>query len=156
MAEELSPAPTRVTPPSRVVQERRRRLILGGVVALVALILVVVIGGMILAYQHPVGASIARDLAIIFLALFSIVISIMVVLLLYQVTMLTVLLRDEIKPLLESMNETMNTVRGTAVFMSDNVVQPTIGVASAFAGVRRAIEALAGIRSRVKPRQRKE
>jgi hypothetical protein len=66
------------------------------------------------------------------------------------------MMRDEIKPLLESINETMNTVRGTAVFMSDNLVQPTIKAASALAGVRRVFESLAGIQSSVKPKQRKE
>ena len=95
-------------------------------------------------------------MAIIFLAFLSIVIGAMLVALLYQVTMLTLLLRDEVKPLLESINETMNTVRGTAVFMSNNVVEPTIKVASTLSGVWRTFETLAGIRSSVQPKQRKE
>jgi K+ transporter len=90
------------------------------------------------------------------LAFLSIVIGAVMIVLLYQVTMLTLLMRDEIKPLLESINETMNTVRGTAVFMSDNLVQPTIGVASAMSGVKRVFDSLTGIRSAVNPKQRKE
>ena len=97
-----------------------------------------------------------RDVAIIFLAFLSIWIGVMLVILLYLVTMLTLLLRDEVKPLLESINETMNTVRGTTVFMSNNIVDPTIKVASTLSGVWRTLETLAGIRSSVQPKQRKE
>jgi len=156
MAEQLAPPTTEAVPPPSPQEQRKRRLIIAGLIAFAVLIIAVIVGGTILAYQHPDGTKIARDLAIILLAILSIGISIMVILLLYQVTMLTLLMRDEIKPLLESINETMNTVRGTAVFMSDNIVQPTIGVASAFAGVKRVFDSLTGIRSAVKPKQRKE
>jgi len=155
MAEQPSPPTTGTTVPSDK-ERRRRRLILGGLVAGIILLLAVIVGVTIAAFRFPNEARIARDLAIIFLAFLSIIIGLMILLLLYEVTLLILLLRGEIKPLLESMNETLNTVRGTAAFMSDNIVQPTIGVASAFAGVRRAMEALAGIRSSVKPKQRKE
>jgi hypothetical protein len=40
--------------------------------------------------------------------------------------------------------------------MSENVVQPTIKVASTLSGVWSALETLAGIRSSVQPKQRKE
>jgi hypothetical protein len=165
MAEQLSAPKTEATPttgaPSADADElrksqRQRQLVLGGAIVLVVLILVVLIGGSYAAYQNPDGARTTRDIAIIVLAALSIVISVLMILLLYQMTMLTLMMRDEIKPLLESINETMNTVRGTAVFMSDNVVQPTINVASTLAGVRRAFESLAGIRSSVQPKQRKE
>jgi hypothetical protein len=156
MTEQLPPPPAETTTTPDPVQVRRKRLITFGLIAAGVLIIALIVGLVIMAYQHPAGTQIARDLAIIALAALSVVISIMVILLLYQVTMLTLLLRDEIKPLLESINETMNTVRGTAVFMSDNIVQPTIKAASAFAGVRRTLAALMGIRSAVNPKQRKE
>jgi hypothetical protein len=156
MAEQLSPPATQPTPVPNPAQERRKRLMKGALIAAAVLIVVVVVGLVVLAYQHPEGARVTRDIAIIFLAFLSVGISIMVILLLYQVTMLTLLMRDEIKPLLESINETMNTVRGTAAFMSDHIAQPTIQVASAFTGVRRVFEVLAGIRSSINPKQRKE
>jgi hypothetical protein len=156
MAEQLAPPTIEPTPAPDPAQDRRRRLIQAGLIAAAVVIVVVIVGGVILAYQHPEGTRVARDLAIILVAVLSIAISIMVILLLYQVTMLTLLMRDEIKPLLKSINETTNTLRGTAVFMSDNVIQPTIKVSSAFAGIQRAIESLTGIRSSVNPKQRKE
>jgi len=154
MAEPLSPPTAQVSPPPSAEQIRQRRLVLGIAIALIVLLLAVLIGGTVFALTGSEETlRRMRDWSIVLVAVLSIVMGIALVALLYQVTMLTLLLRDEIKPLLESVNETMNTVRGTAAFMSDNVVHPTIQVASAFAGVRRALEALAGIRSSVKPKQ---
>jgi ABC-type sugar transport system permease subunit len=164
MAEQLPALTTEAVPTSQATPEpsadelRKRRLILGIGVAIVVLLLVLLMGGTIWAVQ-PQNQEVTRglrDVAIILLAFLSLVISAMSIAMLYQVTMLTLLLRDEIKPLLESVNETMNTVRGTTVFMSENVVQPTIKVASTLSGVWRTIEVLAGIRSSIQPKQRKE
>jgi amino acid transporter len=167
MAEQL-PTPTTeemptaqtvsATPPLSAKELRRRRLILYGSIAGLVIILVLLAAATIWAIQpgnQPITRGL-RDVAIIFLAFLALWIGIMLVVLLYLVLMLTLLIRDEIKPLLESINETMNTVRGTTVFMSENVVQPTIKVASTLSGVWRTLEALAGIRASVQPKQRKE
>jgi membrane glycosyltransferase len=157
MAEQLPPPTTEASPSPSAAQERKRRLLfLGGGIAIIVVALAILVGGTMLAIQFPDGARSIRDVAIILLAGLSCLISMAMLALLYQTTMLTLMMRDEIKPLLESINETMNTVRGTAVFMSDNIVQPTITVASAFAGVKRVFDSLAGIRSSVKPKQKKE
>jgi hypothetical protein len=164
MAEQLS-APTTeetptapATPPLSAKELRKRRLILYGSIAGLVVILILLVIATLWAIQpdnQPITRGL-RDVAIIFLAFLSVVIGAMLVALLYQVTMLTLLLRDEIKPLLESVNETMNTVRGTTAFMSENVVEPTIKVASTLSGVWRTLEVLAGIRASVQPKQRKE
>jgi len=135
---------------------RRQRLLIAAAIAIPIVLLIVLAIGTALAVNYPSQTSSVRDVAIIFLAFLSIGVGVMLVLLIYQVTKLTLLLRDEIKPLLESVNETMNTVRGTTVFMSENVVQPSIRVASTLSGVWRALETLAGIRASVQPKQRKE
>jgi len=163
MAEQLAPTteetPTApATPPLSAKEMRKRRLILYGSIAGLVVVLILLVIATLWAIQpdnQPITRGL-RDVAIIFLAFLSVVIGAMLVALLYQVTMLTLLLRDEIKPLLESVNETMNTVRGTTVFMSENVVEPTIKAASALSGVWRIFEVLAGIRASVQPKQRKE
>ena len=163
MAEQLAPTteetPTApATPPLSAKEMRKRRLILYGSIAGLVVILILLVIATLWAIQpdnQPITRGL-RDVAIIFLAFLSVVIGAMLVALLYQVTMLTLLLRDEIKPLLESVNETMNTVRGTTVFMSENVVEPTIKVASTLSGMWRTFEVLAGIRASVQPKQRKE
>lgn len=156
-ASEAAPT-TEATPPVSAREQRRRKLILGGAIVGGVLIVALLLLATWLAVQ-PQNQDYTRglrDVAIIFLAFVSLVIGGMMVALLYQVAMLTLMMRDEIKPLLESINETMNTVRGTAAFMSDNIVEPTIKAASALAGVRRVFESLAGIRSSFKPKRRKE
>ncbi len=128
-------------------------LVVGIAVALIVVILVIVIGGAFLATRNPGTFSALRDWFIILVAFMSFVIALALIFLLVELTLLILLLRDEIKPLLVSLNDTMGTVRGTTQFMSDHVTQPAIQVVSAVSGVRRVIEVLAGLRSSVKPKQ---
>ena len=74
--------------------------------------------------------GIARDIAIIVLALESIVIGVLLAVLVIQVIRLVKLLREEVLPILNSTQETVSTVRGTASFVSDHVVQPVVKVSS--------------------------
>ena len=90
----------------------------------------------------PVWIQTLRDMAIILLALESIVIGVMIVILVLQIQRLTKLLEEEIKPLLVSINETVGTVRGTTNFISESVVSPTIQALSYSAAVREAATAM--------------
>jgi hypothetical protein len=83
-----------------------------------------------------------RDLAIILLAVESIVVGILLIILILEVRSLARLLQTEIKPLLTSVNETAATIKGTTAFLSDNVAGPVIRMASVAAGVGRAIRTL--------------
>jgi hypothetical protein len=86
----------------------------------------------------------ARDVAIIILALESIVIGILLAVLVIQVIRLVKLLREEVLPILNSTQETVGTVRGTATFMTDHLVQPVVKVSSYAAGARQAVSTLFG------------
>jgi len=92
---------------------------------------------------HPVLTSVVRDISIIVLALVTLVIGLFLIVLIFQLQSLIALLRDEIKPILESANETANTVRGTTTFVSDAVVTPMIQVASLASGVAQTLRTLA-------------
>ena len=92
--------------------------------------------------------DVARDIAIIVLAVESIVIGVLLSVLVIQVIRLVRLLREEIIPILNSTRETVGTVRGTASFVSDHLVQPVVKVASYTAGARQAISTLLGRRDR--------
>ena len=48
--------------------------------------------------------------------------------LIVQMSTLINLLQNEIKPIIESTNETANTLRGTAVFISENLTEPVIAL----------------------------
>jgi hypothetical protein len=91
----------------------------------------------------------ARDISIILVALESLVIGVLLSVLIVQVTKLTRLMRDEVLPILNSTQETVSTVRGTATFVSEQVVQPAVKVASVSAGVRRGLAVLFGKGSQV-------
>ncbi|MCX7707487.1 MAG: hypothetical protein N2204_05730 [Anaerolineae bacterium] len=90
--------------------------------------------------------GVARDIAIIVLAVESIVIGILLAVLVIQVIRLVRLLREEVLPILNSTQETVSTVRGTATFMSDHLVQPIVKVSSYAAGARQAVNVLLGRR----------
>lgn len=71
-----------------------------------------------------------RDAAIVLLALLSIVIGVLLALMLLQIRSLIRVLREEIAPMLASVNETIDTVQGTATFVRHNMVRPVVQVSS--------------------------
>ena len=83
-----------------------------------------------------------RDLAIILLALESLVIGVVLVVLILEIRNLAKLLREEIKPILDSADETARTVRGTTSFVSETFVKPMIRVSSFASGVMQALRIL--------------
>jgi hypothetical protein len=54
-----------------------------------------------------------------------------------QLAILMNMLRHEIKPILEATNETVNTVRGTTAFVSENLVEPIMKLNGYVAGLDR-------------------
>ena len=86
-----------------------------------------------------------RDVAIILLALESLVIGILFVILLIQIRQLMRLLRDEVMPILRSTQETTNTVKGTATFVSEQFVTPLIKASSYATGTMQAVRNLVAI-----------
>jgi len=69
-----------------------------------------------------------RDVFIIFMALESLIIGIALVVLIVQLSTLINLLQNEIRPIINSTNETVNTIKGTARFVSDNLAEPVIKI----------------------------
>lgn len=85
-----------------------------------------------------------RDLFIILLALESLVVVGLLIWLIFELRGLTRLLRDELKPILDSAQETANTVRGTTTFVSKNIVAPFVKASSYVAGARVIFDTLVG------------
>jgi hypothetical protein len=83
-----------------------------------------------------------RDIAIIIIALESIIIGALLGILVWQVWRLVKLLQREVQPILQNTQETINTVRGTTSFVSDNVVNPVVSASSRVAGMRRTLQVL--------------
>lgn len=89
-----------------------------------------------------VAIATLRDLSIIFLAIMSIVVGVIMVVLLLQIRDLIILMRQEMKPLIESTQQTADTVRYTSQFMSKRVAKPVVDVISVAAGVRQGFASL--------------
>ena len=122
------------------------------VVLIVVVLLVVVVGGFV--WMISAGATgVVRDIFIIVMAIESVLIGVLLVALVFQLIALTRMLRDEIKPLLENVQETLNVTRGTTRFLGENLVRPVIGVAGTAAGVRRVVSMVGGL---VRPRRRSQ
>jgi 2-phospho-L-lactate transferase/gluconeogenesis factor (CofD/UPF0052 family) len=85
-----------------------------------------------------------RDIAIIILALVSIVVGILMVLLILEIRNLISTIQHDVKPILDSVNETASTVKGTTNFVSEQVVRPIASAVGTAAGARHAFAALLG------------
>ena len=85
-----------------------------------------------------------RDILIIVLALESCLFGIVLMILLVMVIRLVNVLEFEVKPILNKTNETVSTIRGTTLFVSDNVVKPVTEISSRAAGISRALRVLFG------------
>jgi hypothetical protein len=146
-----------VVEPSPAELRARRLLITGLVIAgllLVGLVVLLVFLS-IDAYQATyagtgpspgsVVVGVLRDAAIIFVAFETLIIGVLLIILMLQVQSLIVLLRDEIKPMLEAANETLATVRGTTQFVSHNVVSPVVKWSGYLAGLRRIVREIGGL-----------
>jgi len=88
-----------------------------------------------------------RDVFIIVVALESLVIGVALIVLVVQLASLINLLQNEVKPILHATSETVNTLRGTAEFLGENVVEPVIQLNGYLAGMYRMLE-LMGIKKK--------
>lgn len=85
-----------------------------------------------------------RDLFIIFLALESCLFGIVLIILLIMVIRLVNVIEFEIKPILNKTNDTIGTIRGTTLFVSDNVVKPVTKISAQASGFMRGLKVLFG------------
>ena len=127
-----------VTPPDD--QEKRMRRILIGVIVGAVVILILLGLAIFFLLQPTTPTDRIRDVFIIVVALESLVIGVAMIVLITQLASLINLLQNEIRPILNATNETVNTLRGTAEFLGDNVVEPVIKLNGYLAGLSRMLE----------------
>jgi hypothetical protein len=70
---------------------------------------------------------------IILLATESLIIGGVTLFLLYQIIMLLTLIREELIPLIQSTQDTVNSARGTTVYVSRKIVVPSVRAATTVA-----------------------
>jgi hypothetical protein len=120
-----------------------RKVIIGLVVGVVIILALIILGIWALTLPTTDTARV-RDIFIIFMALQSLLLGFVLIILIVQIARLTNLLQNEVKPILESTNETVNTLRGTTTFLSDNLAQPVIKMNEYLAGLTKML-ALIGL-----------
>lgn len=115
-------------------QKTKVGLIIGGVV-----VLALFIGAVIFLLNSDKTPTI-RDIFVILLGFELFVIGFAAILLIIQTARLINMFQHEIKPVLDAANETMSTFRGTALFLSDALVQPAIKLNGYFASIKQAVD----------------
>jgi hypothetical protein len=130
--------------PTASAKNNRVLYIIIGVVVLLVLLGIAAIWFLL---QPTTPTNKIRDVFIIIVAIESGVIGVALVVLIVQLAALINLLQNEVKPILLATNETVNTLRGTTEFLSENVVEPVIKLNGYLAGLYRMLELL-GVRKK--------
>ncbi len=110
-------------------QMRRRMVLIGIGIAVIAVLV-------LLSFAVMIAAGVideVRDIVIILLATESLIIGGVTLFLLYQVIMLVTLLREELIPLIQSTQDTVNSARGTTVYVSRKIIVPSAKAATTVA-----------------------
>lgn len=118
--------------------QKNRRFIIAVIFIAVILLVILILSIIFLLSPTTKAGTVARlrDILIIFMAFESLLIGLTLVILMIQLSKLINLLNNEVKPMLNSTNETINTLRGTTAFLSDNLVKPVIKTNEYFAGIQ--------------------
>jgi hypothetical protein len=119
---------------------RRRQMVFAGLVIGVILLLALLVTAVIYLALPDTNTERIRDIMIIVMALEFMFLGIALLVLIIQLATLINLLQNEIIPIVESTNETANTLRGTTEFLSKNLTEPVIKLNQYFAGFMRLTE----------------
>ncbi|MBI4730564.1 MAG: hypothetical protein HY781_00210 [Chloroflexi bacterium] len=118
-------------------QLRRQRWMLVGIIAGIILLVAAIAAAVYGLTRDAETTANLRDIFIIFMAFESLIIGAALVVLVIQVASLINLLQNEVKPILKATTDTVNTLRGTTEFLSENLVEPVIKLNSYLAGLRK-------------------
>ena len=138
--------PEKLAEPPSEQDQKMKRIMIGVIIG--AIVLLILLGVAIFFLLQPATPTDKiRDIFIIIVALESLIIGVAVIILIVQLASLINLLQNEVRPILTATNETVNNLRGTAQFLSENAVEPVIKLNGYLAGMNRVIE-LMGIKKK--------
>jgi membrane protein implicated in regulation of membrane protease activity len=117
-------------------------MIIGGITAflIIALLITSLVFLLHPGLSSPDTVARIRDVFIIFMAFESLLIGGVLVILIVQLARLTNLLQNEIKPILDSTNETVSTLRGTTQFVSEHLSEPIIKLNEYVAALQKLLD----------------
>ena len=142
MEEAQTPQPPAESQPSLHSEGKAKVQVQVWIIVLAVILLVALIaGGVFLLASAPEGTTAkVRDIFIIFMALESLVLGVGLIVLILQLATLINLLQNEIKPILDTTSETVNHLRGTTQFLSNNLVEPVLKMNEYLAGLKKAFD----------------
>ena len=123
-------------------QERKQKQMMAGIIAVIVLLVALLGVAIYFLLQPETPTDKIRDIFIIVVALETLVIGVALIVLVVQLASLINLLQNEVRPILNATNETVNSLRGTAEFLGENVVEPVIKLNGYLAGLKRMLELL--------------
>ena len=144
------PPPPQLTPEQLAEQreqDRKQKQMMAGIIAIVVLLVALLGVAIYFLLQPTTPTDKIRDVFIIVVALETLVIGVALIVLVVQLASLINLLQNEVRPILQATTETVNTLRGTAEFLGENVVEPVIKLNGYLAGLYRMLE-LMGIKKK--------
>jgi hypothetical protein len=148
--QQFSPPAAPLTPEQPVdlrEQERKQKTMVAGIIAGVVFILVLLGVAIFFLLQPATPTDKIRDVFIIVVALESLVIGVALIVLIVQLASLINLLQNEVRPILNATNETVNTLRGTVEFLGEEVIEPVMKLSGYMAGLTRMLE-LIGVKKK--------
>lgn len=133
-----------LSPPSEpsTSQSSESKRLTGIIIGVIILLILVIAGIVLLAIAPAETTARVRDIFIIVLALESLLLGVALIILIVQLAVLINLLQNEVKPILEATQETINNLRGTTVFLSNNLVEPVIKLNEYLAGLKKILDLL--------------
>lgn len=134
--------------PLQKEQKRRQRVIIITLIVMGVVFLVALIASIYFLAQPGTDTARIRDIMIIFMAFEMMILGVSMVILMIQLATLINLLQNDVKPILDATNETANTLRGTAIFLSENLSEPVIKMNEYAASFVRLIELFGLVRRR--------
>ncbi|UCD98991.1 MAG: hypothetical protein JSV42_18965 [Chloroflexota bacterium] len=135
-------------PPVTQEELRQRQIAIAGLVVGVIILLALLITAVIYLSLPDTNTERIRDIMIIIMALEFMFLGIAMLVLIVQLATLINLLQNEVIPIIESTNETANTLRGTTEFLSDHLTEPVIKLNQYLAGLMRLTELIGLTRKR--------
>jgi len=136
------------SPPLSQEELRLRQMIIAGAIVGAVLLLALLITVVLYLALPDTNTERIRDIMIIVMALEFMFLGVALLVLIVQLATLINLLQNEIIPIVESTNETANTLRGTTEFLSDNLTEPVIKLNQYLAGLMKLTELIGLTRKR--------
>ncbi len=124
--------------PSKAKRVFLRILLILGILVLLGLTVVAII----FLSKNPSTTIVVRDIFIIFLAFESLVIGLALIILVIQLATLINLIQNELRPIIQNTQETVNNLKGTTQFLSEQLVTPVIKLNSYLAGFKKVFDLL--------------